>query len=126
MLTEAQLTKLIEEHIWCANEDTDAFHQAIGHDEHAWLTKEVLPTLVPALHRLVELAEAHMNAKGSMHVETPAQGEGKKEDPDFGPTGRAPPIVWLAEYLLRNSHRHAPFLEQHPYVMVSSGKAQGQ
>lgn len=121
------IARLLEEHIWCANPDLDEHHKLMSKTSTncKWLHDEIFPTLVPALHRMLELAEAHMQEQHLKEVPKPVAGEGKKVNPNYGPTGRAHPVTWLAEYLMRNSKKHgSTFLESHPYVLVEAGKLQ--
>lgn len=120
----AVIARLLEEGIWCANEDMDAASSVVRSADAQWLQENVYPTLVPAIARMLELAIADMAKRGTTEVHAPAAMlERQKDCPDYGPTGRAHPITWLAEYLMRNSPQHgSTFLAQHPYVLVEQGK----
>lgn len=126
--TEAVIARLLEERLWCANEDQDQYDAAARaaaskNANVVYLQQNVFPTLVPALARMLELAQTELE-EGRTEVRVPVKGESKKPVPDFGPTGVAHPITWLAEYLMRN---HPQFngnahLVHHPYVLVEQGK----
>ena len=85
-------------------------------ENHAYLEREVLPTLVPGLHDLLEQVQRKVEL-------------GDAAKPKSGcisaahPTGASNPIDWLAQYLMRNNHRRAAaaadnLLESHPYGVL--------
>lgn len=126
-LSPEVVARLIEEQIWCANDDADTLSKAnsahLQSEDYRWLHEKVFPTLVPALARILELANEDMKRMNSDFVAVPSKDEGKKEAPNYGPTGRAHPITWLAEYLMRNSAAHgSSYLANHPYVLVEQAK----
>jgi hypothetical protein len=118
------IARLLEEGVWCANEDMDTASRAVRSADAQYLQEKIYPTLVPAIARMLELANRDMAHRGTSEVWAPhASIEGKKDAPDYGPTGRAHPITWLAEYLMRNSTQHgSTHLSEHPYVLVEQGK----
>lgn len=94
------MVRLLEENIWkdAASSPIEK-HEHGNDDNEIYLRAKVLPTLVPALHQLVQLQQKHLRELQSKDHHTAAAAAQRKH----GATLDADPIAWLAHYLLRNN-----------------------
>lgn len=94
---------------------TDAERKKLA--DAAYLHKEVLPTLIPALHDLSALVQRD-NELGEKAKPTSTSISRRH------PTGDAGPVDWLAQYMLRNNTRHSSTLRNHPYGVLARAAEQ--
>ncbi len=76
-----------------------------------YLRDNVLPTLVPALHDLLDLVERERELGATARATSRCV---SREHP----TGASGPIEWLAQYLVRNNTKRCDALHSHPYVVL--------
>lgn len=109
---EAEITRLLEDRVWCNCEAGDAFHSQKD-DVSLYLRQEVFPTLVPAIHELVEMEQSALR-----EVDGPRLDKVRHN---------VDPVSWLAMYLLRNNTvSDKSILHQHPYCVVNRASLEKQ
>jgi hypothetical protein len=127
VLNEATVHGLIEGSVWANNADMDAACDTIrrvlqsanpADADSQFLARQVFPTLIPALHRLLELVAEDMQKNGGSVRGFDGNAEARKAVANYGATGSCHPIVWLAQYLMRNASRHSDALADHPFTTV--------
>lgn len=97
---------LLEEGLWNPRHGTDSVEHPTGprKADQLYLEKEVFPTLVPALHDLLELVQARLDDASEPAI--------------YGPTGSSHPLDWLAQFLMRRNTRHDAALHNHSYCVL--------
>ena len=126
------VANLLDDMVWALNADVDEHYAKTakgisGSDADSadakYLAHDVFPTLVPALHELLQLVVKHQEAvaagKPIPAVPVTSSIPNAPGLPNYGPTAHTHPVDWLAQYLFRHNPKHGKSLENHPYCAIT-------
>lgn len=109
----ALLVRLIEEDLFLDHIDKcSATGAASISADQRYLVENVFPTLVPALQQLIKQYQHQITPSGPDGAVMAATAASSKSQAD--------PVMWLAQYLLRNNARSSTSrLGQHPFQVIN-------
>jgi hypothetical protein len=127
------VANLLDDMVWALNSDVEDHYAKLAKGSGAtdadaadakYLAHDVFPTLVPALHELLQLVVKHeeqrkATARLPAVPVTSSSAATAPGLPDYGPTAHTHPVDWLAQYLFRNNPKHSKALQRHPYCVIS-------
>ena len=128
------ISNLLDDMVWAVNTDVENHYakaaakaSSASETDSAdakYLAHDVFPTLVPALHELLQLVVKHQEAAGAggkpaAAVPVTSSAVNAPGLPNYGPTAHTHPVDWLAQYLFRHNPKHTDALEHHPYCVIT-------
>lgn len=108
--------RLIEENLWCNGDEVDCLTTMPEESKknYLYLRRNVYPTLVPALYELAQIVQDEQEGDEANDEQDAAPREGLCD-------AKVDPILWIAQYLLRNNVKAATSrVRNHPYNIVSA------